>query len=301
MFDNPFDFNNNDEEVFSYMAKEQYSTVVVFNLEKSVVTVYVNEFDFDIVGKDVPLADYLLYMAESCRNVNMDLSWFPTLSDMKDPDFTKSITKIVSLIKNENIEFIKCEICPFGYSFDGSVNKVIYTTRNITNDIREYDALIANINHQNDIEENYVDSKTGLFTMEYLHKILSSISSTDDHIKYSLVKIDIRHYESVFEVFGTSASDEFVSFLSKTLLKLIDRKNSILIHEHADSFYILTEGKKEIIDERMGIISSLVSEYDIPIRLAMKCGVYHITEKGLAPDIIINRAKMASDHIVNDE
>ncbi|MBO5711705.1 MAG: EAL domain-containing protein, partial [Acholeplasmatales bacterium] len=301
MFDNPFDINNDNNEVFSYMAKEQYSTVALFDLEKSLVTVYVNVFDPDTVGNDIPLTDYLLYMAESCRKQNLDLSWFPTLNDMKDPDFTKSITKIISLIKNEDIEFIKCEISPFGYSFDGTVNKVVYTTRNITSDIKEYDALIANINHKNDVEENYVDTKTGLFTMEYLHKILSSISSTDDHIKYSLIKIDIRHYESVFEVFGASASDEFVSFLSKKLLKLIDRKNSILIHEHADSFYVLTEGKKEIIEERMGIVSSLVSEYDIPIRLNMKCGVYHLTEKGLAPDIIINRAKMASDHIVNDE
>ena len=220
---------------------------------------------------------------------------------MKDPDFNKNITKIVSLIKNENIEFIKCEIIPFRYSFDGTVNKVLYTTRSITEDIREYDSLISNINYPKEREENYVDKKTGLFTMEYLHKILSSISSTDDHIKYSLIKIDIRHYESVFEVFGTAASDDFVDFLSKTLLKFIDRRNSILIHEHADSFYILTEGKKEVIEERMSIINSLIQEYDIPIRLSMKCGVYHITEKGLAPDIIVNRAKMASDHIVNDE
>ena len=301
MFDNPFDSLNENEDVFSYMAKERYSTVALFDLEKGVVTVHVNEFDPDTVGKEFPLSDYLLYMAESCRKANMDLSWFPSLGDMKDPDFTKSITKIVSLIRNEEIGFIKCEISPFGYSFDGSVSKVVYTTRDITGDIKEYDALIANINHQKDVEENYVDSKTGLFTMEYLRKILASISSTDDHIKYSLIKIDIRHFESVFEVFGTAASDDFANFLSKTLLKLIDRKSSILIHEYADSFYVLTESKKEVIDERMSIIRSLVQEYDIPIRLNMKCGVYHLHEKGLAPDIIINRAKMASDYIINDE
>ena len=139
MFDEPFNNNVNNEEVFSYMAKENYTSVALFDLEKSLVKVYVHNYDPDTVGKEIPLMEYLLYMAESCKREDMDLSWFPSLNDMKDPDFNKNITKIVSLIKNENIEFIKCEIIPFGYSFDGTVNKVLYTTRSITEDIREYD------------------------------------------------------------------------------------------------------------------------------------------------------------------
>ncbi|OOB77964.1 MAG: hypothetical protein ATN33_00755 [Epulopiscium sp. Nele67-Bin001] len=194
--------------------------------------------------------------------------------------------KVFSLVE-KNGELLKCVM------IEKDINDIIIKERQhqeIYNKIKqEQDKLATNI------ETPLFDSKTGLYTQEYVYKICKERIQNNLDVTYLFMTIDVEDFKSYNSIAGVHKGDLLINYIAdniRTLLK--GRDYAIYGHSFADAFIVILPyyefGIKLFIANLLESIQEFAT--DLPIKLVF--GQYVITDPQEELYLIQDKAVLAA-------
>lgn len=145
----------------------------------------------------------------------------------------------------------------------------------------------------------YKDPLTGGHSRKAFIKEVESIMSANADTDFSLLYFNIKDFKAINELLGTSGGDEVISYFYNDII--MDKINPIIATRlEADHYACLVKTSEFDAEQVANLMESSVVIKDKKIRIFCIFGVYHITDKTVSATRMIDRAKIAKKHILDE-
>ena len=140
------------------------------------------------------------------------------------------------------------------------------------------------------------DRLTGILTREYFDASAKEIIDDNPDIDFTIIEIDINRLNVINELYGVSEGDNVLKYMGSTLEEVFESVPfSIYARLQADLFVILCPDDNIKIGTYIEEIEQKFKEYSriLNIDILLSFGVYECIERGVALQILRDRAKLA--------
>ena len=158
-------------------------------------------------------------------------------------------------------------------------------TANIIN-LRETAALMNSIK---------TDRLTGLYSKEYFYQQINRVLTLNPDSSYDIICSNIENFKLVNDVFGNAAGDRLLQELARAYQEKLG--DGLCGRLNSDHFACLYPHHDEYDSTLFESISEQVGAQLVTGRLALKWGIYHITDPMLSAEQLCDRALLAAQSI----
>ena len=165
------------------------------------------------------------------------------------------------------------------------------SVRDITREMTAYQTERYNASH---------DRLTGLYTREHLyHQMREKMKAHPGEIYYALY-LDVKDFKIINDIFGTSFGDQVLQQIAETLRRIMP-EGAVYGRLTGDTFgACVPRNAFRAADFSREMRSFTVSDGANEQPILMHLGVYEITEPGIEPSVMFDRAHMALTAIQHD-
>ena len=165
------------------------------------------------------------------------------------------------------------------------------SVRDITREMTAYQTERYNASH---------DRLTGLYTREHLyHQMREKMKAHPGEIYYALY-LDVKDFKIINDIFGTSFGDQVLQQIAETLRRTMP-EGALYGRLTGDTFgACVPRNAFRAADFSREMRSFTVSDGANEQPILMHLGVYEITEPGIEPSVMFDRAHMALTAIQHD-
>ena len=151
-----------------------------------------------------------------------------------------------------------------------------------------------------DMYEATHDKLTGLYTKEYLYKVIANHLSSHADTDFVLLFVNIKNFKIVNDIFGTDFGDYALKCVSKFLKERLSDK-CVYGRLGADNFGVLIPKEEFDVDRAEDILSRFAiknDKADYPI--TVQIGAYEVTRDGGDVPLMFARARLALATITDE-
>lgn len=165
--------------------------------------------------------------------------------------------------------------------------------------LRRIENIIALHEYRKRIKSIERDALTGVFTKEAFFNRISEILANNSGGHYSMIATNIERFKIFNDVNGMERGDQLLQTVAKELEEYITAYDGICGRFSSDHFMMMIPRENED-----GFLEQILSNPDVNLsekvpnlHVLIKYGIYHIDERDIAPDMMYDRAKMATESI----
>ena len=141
------------------------------------------------------------------------------------------------------------------------------------------------------------DTLTELYNREFFYRYAEQFDAHHKHTTMDAIVIDINHFHTINERFGTDYGDKVLRWMAHCLHEIVSREGGITCHRDADTFMLYCPHGMDyakLLETVSDEVNALVAS-DNRIRLRM--GVYENVSRELPIERRFDRANMACDSV----
>lgn len=142
------------------------------------------------------------------------------------------------------------------------------------------------------------DEVTGLYTKVAFADHAARILHEQTDIEWNMIALDIDRFKLVNESYGSETGDRLLLYLAQKLQYFMDTKNCLAARSYADHFFLLVERREyDYIKKRHEELVDYLQQFPLDMKIALKFGVYEITDRDMEIASMCDRAQIAVNQI----
>lgn len=150
---------------------------------------------------------------------------------------------------------------------------------------------------QNTIAILQKDSLTGLINKEAFYRMTEAVLRKDIDNKFDIAVVDVERFKLINDVYGIEAGDRLLCFIAKTLKETKTAVQKLVARADADHFFMLIKRGDDSLELIEQELNNCLQDYPLDMRISMKFGIYHVSDRNIPVQNMCDRAVLAADSI----